>query len=198
MAQAQVGGISPRLRKAEKKKGPRILMCGVPWTAFLLGDETWEVYWMQFLFPVPADCDKVVLMKEGGLLVNKYFLGALVVLTGCSSSVVETSRSVLKGYETVVFEDGISLEEAKIIAQKGLIKANEVRIYDLAAPQVAGDVSDLPRYQDYWFIFFKERTVVNIEYTFMVAVDKKSGDIQYAGDYPVGNRWILEAALLHR
>ena len=29
-AQAQVGGISPRLRKAEKKKGPRMLMRGVP------------------------------------------------------------------------------------------------------------------------------------------------------------------------
>ena len=129
---------------------------------------------------------------------NKYLLGALVVLTGCSSSVVETSRSVLKGYETVVFEDGISLEEAKIIAQKGLIKANEVRIYDLAAPQVAQDVSDLPRHQDYWFISFKERKVVNIEYTFMVAVNKRTGDVKFAGDYPVENRWILEAALLRR
>lgn len=129
---------------------------------------------------------------------NKYILGALVVFTGCSSSAVVTSRSVLKAYETVVVEDGISLDEAKVIAQERLIKANEARIYDLAAPQVAGDVADLPRYQDYWFIFFKERTVANIEYMFMVAVDKKSGDVQYAGDYPVGNRWILEAALLRR
>lgn len=129
---------------------------------------------------------------------NKYLLGALVALTGCSSSAVVTSRSVLKAYEAVVVEDGISLDEAKVIAQERLVKANEVRIYDLAAPQVAGDVSDLPRYQDYWFIFFKERKVVNIEYTFMVAVDKKSGDVQYAGDYPAGNRWILEAALLRR
>ncbi len=129
---------------------------------------------------------------------NKYLFGMLVVLAGCSSSVVATSRSVLKGYEAVVFEDGISLDEAKVIAQKSLITANEVRIYDLAAPQVAQDILDLPRHQDYWFIFFKERKVVNIEYIFTVVVHKGTGDVKFSGDHPVENRWILEAALLRR
>lgn len=106
------------------------------------------------------------------------------------------SQSVLTRYKTVVFDDGISLEEAKLIAQRELIRQNEAAIYDLPRPQVAADVVDLPRYQDHWFVFFDERSIVNIKYIFMVVIHKKTGSIQFAQDYAEEKWWVLEAAML--
>lgn len=117
-------------------------------------------------------------------------------LAGCASVMMAESQSVLSRYQTVIFDDGISLEEAKLIAQMELIRHNEAAIYNLPGAQVAVDVADLPRYQDYWFIFFNERSIVNIKYIFMVVINKKTGSIQFAQDYAEEKRWILEAAML--
>ena len=106
------------------------------------------------------------------------------------------SQSVLTRYQTVVFDDGIALEEAKLIAQRELIRQNEAAIYDLPSPQVAADVADLPRYHEHWFILFKERGAWTDQYVFMVAINKKNGRIKFAQDYAEDKRWLLEAAML--
>ncbi len=117
-------------------------------------------------------------------------------LIGCASAMMGESKSVLERYKTVVFDDGISLDEAKLIAQRELIRQNEVAIYELANPQVAADVTDLSRYQDYWFVFFNERNIANIKYVFMAVINKKTGKVKFSQDYAEDTRWILEAAML--
>ncbi len=128
-------------------------------------------------------------MKKSGVIM-------FLFLAGCTSAMMAESQSVLTRYKTVVFDDGISLEEAKLIAQRELIRQNEAAIYELPRPQTAADAADLPRYQDHWFVFFDERSIVNIKYIFMVVIHKKTGRIQFAQDYAEEKRWVLEAAML--
>lgn len=119
-----------------------------------------------------------------------------LLLAGCASSMAAQSQSVLERYKTVVVEDGISLEEAKLIAQRELIRRNEAAIYDLPNPQVVTDVADLPRSRDHWFVSFDERETGSIKYIFMVIIHKNTGDVRFSKGYAEEKRWILEAAML--
>ncbi len=118
------------------------------------------------------------------------------LVAGCATSLTDDIKLALDNYKTVVFNDGIELEESKIIAQKQLIKRNLADIYGLSNPHVDNDVSDLPNHEDYWFIYFEENKPSSIPFIFMVLVDKKKGKIKFADDYNEGNKWILEATLL--
>jgi hypothetical protein len=122
-------------------------------------------------------------------------MGCSMVM-GCSMIKNEYVQSVSGHYETVVFDDGISLEEAKIIAQKQLIKMNVIEIYFLSKPQVFRNAAELPNYQEYWFIFFEEKVPSNIPFIFMVIINKENGSIKFSDDYAEESQWILEAALL--
>lgn len=134
-------------------------------------------------------------MRSSGLL-KKFCILVPLFLIGCASLMKTQSQSVLERYKTVVFEDGITLEEAKLIAQRELIRQNEVAIYDLANPQVVAKVADLPRSQDHWFVSFDEREAGSLKYIFMVVIHKKTGDVKFSQGYAEEKRWILEAAML--
>jgi len=134
-------------------------------------------------------------MRLSGLL-KKFCVLVPLFLIGCVSAMMAQSQSVLERYKTVVFEDGISLEEAKLIAQRELIREGEVAVYDLADPQVDAQVADLPRSQDHWFVFFDERETGSIKYIFMVVIHQRTGDVKFSQGYAEDKRWILEAALL--
>ncbi len=134
-------------------------------------------------------------MRSSGLL-KKFCILMPLFLVGCASLMKTQSQSVLERYKTVVFEDGITLEEAKLIAQRELIRQNEAAIYDLANPQVVVKVADLPRSQDYWFVSFDEREAGSIKYIFMAVIHKKTGDVKFSQGYAEEKRWILEAAML--
>jgi len=110
----------------------------------------------------------------------------------------ENIRAVSNNFEAIVYDDGISQEEAKIIAQNKLIEENLVKFYDLSNPKVAMDVTDLPNYEEYWFITFKEKKAANIKFTFMAIIDRKTGKVKFANDYQEDKKWILEAVLLNR
>ena len=129
-------------------------------------------------------------------MIMRIWIIITLFLTGCASLLISESEAVLKRYPTVVFEDGINLEEAKLIAQRELIRSNEVAIYELARPQVVDHVADLPHSENYWFIFFNERSNAAIKYIFMAVIDKKDGRVKFANDYAEEKRWILEAAML--
>ncbi len=120
----------------------------------------------------------------------------LVLAMGCATAGSENMQSVLDRYEQIVFDDGISLEESKVVAQKQLIKRNVIDLYDLLKPQIDDDVTEFPHYQDYWFVFFEEKAPSNIPFIFMILIHKETGKIKFADDYNEGNQWILEAALL--
>lgn len=127
---------------------------------------------------------------------RKYLSLMLLLVMGCATTIAENVQSISVKYEQVVFDDGISLEESKTIAQKQLIKKNVVDLYVFLKPQIARDVNELPNYQDYWFVFFEEKRLSHIPFIFMVLIHKETGKIKFANDYNEGNQWILEAALL--
>ena len=127
---------------------------------------------------------------------KKYLVLMILFAVGCMSTHAENIKLVSSQYEAVIFDDGISLEEAKIIAQRELIKQNLVKIYDLSNPKLLRNVSDLPNYEKYWFISFKEKKVATIEFIFIVLINKSNGKIKFANDFKEDKRWILEAALL--
>lgn len=126
----------------------------------------------------------------------KYLSFLLIFMMGCAGSLAESLKSVSDRYEAVVIEDGIDLQEAKAIAQKQMVKENLVELYDLSNPQVEKDVAELPRYQDYWFIYFDEKRPSGIPFIFMVIIHKETGKVKFADDYDRGKQWILEAGLL--
>ena len=131
------------------------------------------------------------------MVMKKYLSIVLVLFVGCSTAQSDAILSVTNNYEKVVFDDGISLEEAKMVAQKQLVKNNVVDLYDLSRPQIDEDVAELPGHENYWFVFFEEKQPASIPFIFMVLVDKETGKVKYADDHNEGNQWILEAALLH-
>ena len=130
-----------------------------------------------------------------GLLKKSCVLMPLVLI-GCASALVAESKAVLERYPTVLFDDGISVEEAKLIAQRELIRQDEAARYDLPNPQVAGDMAGLPRYEEHWFILFNERGAWTNQYVFMVVINKENGRIKFAREYTEDKRWVLEAELL--
>ena len=134
-------------------------------------------------------------MRSSGLL-KKFRVFIPLFLIGCASALVAESKAVLERYPTVVFDDGIALEEARLIAQRELIRQDQAARYDLPTPQAAADMAGLPRYEEHWFILFNERGAWTNQYVFMVVINKKNGRIKFARDYTDDKRWILEAALL--
>jgi len=120
----------------------------------------------------------------------------LLFVVGCTNSLKEALKSVSDRYEAVVVEDGIDLEEAEAIAQKQMVKENLVALYNLSNPQVEKDVTELPNYQDYWFIYFDEKRPSGIPFVFMVVINKETGKVKFADDYSQDKQWILEAGLL--
>ena len=127
---------------------------------------------------------------------KRYFILLLLFTVGCVSTHAENVKLISSKYETVIFEDGINLEEAKVIAQRALIKKNVVQMYDLLNPTELKNVSDLPNYEKYWFISFEEKRTANIQYVFVVLINKNNGKVKFADDFTEDRRWILEAALL--
>ena len=134
-------------------------------------------------------------MRSSGLM-KKFCVFMPLFFIGCASAFVAESKAVLERYPTVVFDDGISLEESRLIAQRELIRQDEAALYDLPHPQIAADMAGLPRSQDYWFLFFNERGAWTNQYVFMVVINKKNGRIKFARNYTEDKRWILEAELL--
>lgn len=127
---------------------------------------------------------------------KKYIGFMLLFLVGCASTSAKNIEMVSSNYETVIFSDGINVEEAKIIGQRELIKQNLVKFYDILNPRIMTDVTDLPNHEKYWFVSFKEKKIANIEFVFMALVNKNTGKVRFSDDFKEEKRWILEAALL--
>lgn len=132
-----------------------------------------------------------------GVHMNKVgFVVLLILLSGCITSSTDTIQTVTDQYQTIHYTDGIDLNEAKIIAQRELIKQNMVKIYDLANPVEYTNVSDLRNSDTYWFVCFKEKKVQNIEFIFMAIIHKATGEIKFSDDFKEDKRWILEAVMM--
>lgn len=117
-------------------------------------------------------------------------LGALF-LGGCAST-----EAVYRNYDRLVdTRNGVSAQEAKIIAQKELIGVQQRRDYRITAPDLK-DTPESRKYPDYWFVAFGHnwfspistdplaKTYTQLkEAQYVVVIDKKTGDIKFSGEW---------------
>ena len=121
------------------------------------------------------------------------FLSMMAV--GCTAALKPADR-IAKDFKTVNFQDGISLEEALIIAKKEVIEQTPPQAYTLEEPKLMTDFGSVPHQDEYWFVSFNEITKGITPIVYMVTLRKDTGKIVFSRSYSPLNEWILEAALL--
>ena len=123
---------------------------------------------------------------------KRFFLAVvLLMLAGCA-----TNKAVFKNFTNLVnVEDGVDEKEAKIIAQRNIIVTHERRDYRITAPDIKMTM-EAGKYPEYWFVVFGHnwlspistdpmaKTYTELKETqYLVVIDKKSGDIRFAGQW---------------
>jgi len=127
---------------------------------------------------------------------GKLLIILILMSVGCTVTLQEDIISVDAQYKKIGIDDGITSEEALIVAQQELIDDDFVKIYDLMNPFFIRNTNGLPDRENYWFVSFKERDYSTVRYVYTVIIHKETGLIKFSDDYPIKSLWILEAALL--
>lgn len=124
----------------------------------------------------------------------KTLLGLILIIvsvSGCASV-----KAIDTNYQKMVnVSDGVSAEEAKIIAQKEIISTYEQRAYRVTAPDIKTTEQAL-KYPDFWFVAFGHnwlspmstdalaKTYTELkEAVYVVVIDKKTGVIKFSGEW---------------
>ena len=116
-----------------------------------------------------------------------------VLIIGCATKGPDL---IQQDFETVVYNDGITLEEAIIIAKKTVRDRTYPETYDIDQPKVVSEFENVPHNEKYWFISFNEVEKSKSPGVFMVALNKESGKIVFFRSYNPENEWVLQAAFL--
>ncbi len=115
----------------------------------------------------------------------------LLALAGCASD-----QAISRNYSKLVnASDGVSEQEAKILAQKQLVDTMQKRDYRVTAPDVKTTPAAL-KYPAYWFVVFGHNWLSPIstdplaktytelrETQYLVVIDKQSGEVKFAGEW---------------
>ena len=96
-----------------------------------------------------------------------------VMFTGCASV-----NTVNKNYSSINFDDGVSKEEAKLIAKKSLMESKSFGRYCFMDPAILKWGKAYP-HPNYWFVRFTAKNPLATDH-YIVVVDKRSGEIQYS------------------
>lgn len=116
---------------------------------------------------------------------------SLCLFMGCAST-----QAIYKNYaEMVDVNDGVSEQEAKIIAQHTIIGTQEKRDYRVSMPDIKTTL-EAKKYEDFWFVVFGHNWLSPIskdamaktytelkEAQYLVVINKKSGDIRFNGQW---------------
>ncbi len=116
---------------------------------------------------------------------------SLCLLVGCASN-----QAIYKNYSTMVDKgDGVSEQEAKIIAQHAIIGSQEKRDYRVTAPDVKNTI-EAQKYPDFWFVVFGHNWLSPIstdpmaktytelrETQYLVVINRRTGDIKFNGQW---------------
>ena len=120
----------------------------------------------------------------------------LMILLAMTVTSCASREDIMKNYEELIdYSDGVSIKEAKMIAQRKIISVQEKKHYKITAPGVINN-SASHKYEDYWFVVFGHNWLSPIstdagaktytelkEAQYLVVIDKKDGNIIFAGEY---------------
>lgn len=102
----------------------------------------------------------------------------VTLLSGCASI-----ESIDKNYAKINSHDGISKNEARIMAQKALLDSGEIKKYIYERPIFDNDLFVQKRYLNHAFIHFAP--VDSSDEGFLVIINEKLGEIKYAGPFNI-------------
>jgi hypothetical protein len=108
-------------------------------------------------------------MKERQLTIVSVL--AAVLLSGCASF-----ESIYKHAESVNYSDGIDEREAKYIAQKYLFEKG-IKDAFISHPQAEDNFLK----PNQWEVKFQIKNLAQLDYYYLVIIDKKTGEIRYFG-----------------
>ncbi len=117
-----------------------------------------------------------LLQNTGKLL----FFVTLMIFLGCARV-----NSINAHYARVKVEDGITRNEAKLIAKKNLIETRYKYIYQIIWPRILEN-NHTKRHEDLWFVDFLAKEFQLIS-NYLVILEKDSGKIIYADSYRGGD-----------
>ncbi len=103
---------------------------------------------------------------------------ALFLMSGCASI-----ESINKNYTKINLRDGISKNEARIMAQKALLDSGRINKYIYERPIFDNDLFVRKRYLNYAFIHFAP--VDNGDEGFLIIINEKLGEVRYAGPFNI-------------
>lgn len=98
------------------------------------------------------------------------------LLTGCASI-----ERIDKNYLKINFRDGISKNEAIIMAQKVLLDSGEINKYIYEKPIFDNDPTVQEQIPNHVFIHFAP--VAGDNEGFLVIINEKSGEVRYSGPF---------------
>ena len=109
----------------------------------------------------------------------EFSLFLLILLTGCAS--VDTIQT---DFNKINYDDGINGIEAKRIAQKFLLSLPQSSRYGVSAPELDTTIFPaFPQWRDRaWVVGFPGKNLFSMTREFIVAVDKKTGNILFYED----------------
>ena len=119
---------------------------------------------------------------------------AAFLLSGCVTS--KGPDLIQQDYESVVFNDGITVEEAIFIAKKEAKDKTHPKEYLIEEPKVVTEFENVPHHEDYWFVSFPESDKSSVTNVYMVAMQKSDGKIVLSRNYVPENEWVLQAVFL--
>jgi len=110
--------------------------------------------------------------------------------SGCATSKYELFETE---FQMVEYTDGISRDEAILIAKNVLIEKDQIKYYDFENPEEFTDLDNVKNAEKFWFITFKEGTRTSIKTRYLIAVQKESGKVVFSRVYYSDSKWALEA-----
>lgn len=99
---------------------------------------------------------------------------SIVLLSGCAG---KKPMAKLPG---VKYDDGISKEEAKMIARDHFLDSEYKRKFRSDDAAILSSVETMQRPES-WFIMFRPKKMKLIKYKHVLGVDKKSGKVTFEG-----------------
>jgi hypothetical protein len=93
------------------------------------------------------------------------------VFVGCA-----TAGSIDESYKRVNLSDGISKEEAALIAKKHLSEEPEKKDFQIISPVILNN-AETKKYPHIWFIRFHPKNILLIDKYYLVMVSKDTGEI---------------------
>ncbi|HLF18402.1 MAG TPA: hypothetical protein VI749_05850 [Candidatus Omnitrophota bacterium] len=121
-------------------------------------------------------------------------IGLVFFLTACVTT--KKIDPIEEAFKTVVYEDGITTDEAIIIAKKIVKEKTPPKSYNLEEPLLLTEFENVPRHEDYWFVGFHEMPKGMFPVVFLVSLNKQTGKIVFSRSYNMENEWVLQATFL--